>query len=86
MIFHSRSSSQSGSRGLTISPRMVTDPLSAPNSVLGFSRSGTICATGLPFFVTVTGSPVAATSSSTARNFALHSEAFMVLVMAAAPI
>jgi hypothetical protein len=35
--------------------------------------------------VTMTGSPVAATSSSTARNFALHSEAFMVLVKAAVP-
>ena len=69
-----------------MSPRIVTDPFRAPNSVLGFSRRGTICPTGLPFFVTVTGSPVAATSSSTARNFALHSEAFMVLVMAAFPI
>ena len=86
MIFHSRSSSQSGSCGLTMSPKMVNEPFSAPNSVLGFSRIGTICPTGLPFLVTVTGSPVAATSSSTARNFALHSEAFMVLVMATVPI
>lgn len=86
MIFHSRSSSQSGSCGLTISPRIVTEPFRAPNSVPGFSRSGTICPTGLPFLVTVTGSPVAATSSSTARNFALHSEAFMVLVKATFPI
>ncbi len=86
MIFHSRSSSQSGSCGLTISPTIVNDPFKAPNNVLGFSRSGTICPTGLPFLVTVTGSPVAATSSSTARNFALHSEAFMVLVMAVVPI
>lgn len=86
MIFHSRSSSQSGGCGLTMSPRIVNEPFIAPNSVLGFWRRGTIWPTGLPFLVTVTGSPVAATSSSTARNFALHSEAFMVLVMATVPI
>ena len=69
-----------------MSPRIVTDPFIAPYKVLGFSRAGTIWPTGLPFLVTITGSPVAATSSSTARNFALHSEAFMVLVMASIPI
>jgi hypothetical protein len=61
------------------------ESFNAPNSVFGFSTAGTICATGLPFFVTVTGSRVAATSSSTASNFALHSDAFMILVMAAPP-
>jgi Tfp pilus assembly protein FimT len=41
-----------------------------------------ISATGLPFLVTMTRSCLEATSSSTPKNFALHSDAFMVFVMA----
>jgi len=37
--------------------------------------------TGLPFLITTTDSPVSATSSTTERNFSLHSNAFMVFVM-----
>lgn len=82
MIFHSRSSSQSGSSGCDRSAKIFVESFRAPSNVLGFSTAGTICATGLPFLVTVTGSRVCSTSSSTASNFALHSDAFMTLVMA----
>lgn len=41
-------------------------------------RSGTSRATGLPFLVIWTLSPVAATSSITLRHLALNSEAFIV--------
>lgn len=86
MLRYSRSSSQSGSLDETMSPTMVNEPLRAPVIAAGLTTNDTICATGLPFLVTVTGSPVAATSSSTASNFALHSDAFMTLVMAASPL
>ena len=59
-----------------------TDPFKAPMIDLGFSTKGMISATGLPFLVTMTRSCLAATSSSTPKNFALHSDAFMVFVMA----
>jgi len=85
MLRYSRSSSQSGPLDETMSPTMVNEPLSAPVIAAGLTISDTIWATALPFLVTVTGSPVAATSSSTASNFALHSDAFMTLVMATSP-
>ena len=60
---------------------MMTDPFKAPTIDFGFSMYGMICATGLPFLVTMTRSWLFATSSRTPKNFALHSEAFMVFVM-----
>jgi len=58
---------------------MVTHPAIAPNRLLR-SRTGTSLLTGVPFFVTSTGSPVALTSSMSFRHFALNSDAVIVLI------
>src|ERR1700730_289438 len=78
---HSLSASHSTSRGSSRSPRIVTDPFIAPRIDFGLSINGTISATGLPFLVTTIRSCLEATSSSTPKNFALHSDAFMVFVI-----
>src|SRR5829696_7508467 len=86
---HSLRASQSPPVGSSRSPRIVTEPLSAPTIDRGlfpiaidsfFPSKGTISATGLPLRVTTTPVRLDATSSKTWKNFALHSRASMVLV------
>src|SRR5205823_5608190 len=81
---HSRSSSHSSlsTIGPTISPTILKVPFVAPQSVLGFSRTATICTFALPRLVTVMGWPLSATSSIRARHRALKAAALIFLSMA----
>src|SRR6201989_1637067 len=77
--------SHSTSRGEVMSPVISTLPFQIPNGLFCADRYGTSSAIGFPCLVTMTGSPVAATSSIKARHLALNSEAFTRFAMAAPP-
>lgn len=73
-----RKASQRVRMGAMMSRLTEMDPLSAPKSVRGRRLPGTSWATGSPFLVIKTDSPVAATSSMILRHLALNSEALIV--------
>lgn len=62
-----------------MSPTIRKVPFVAPQRLLGFSRTATICTFALPRLVTVMGSPLSATSSINARHRALKAEALIFL-------
>src|SRR5262249_39402091 len=69
--------------GPTISSGISNIAFAHPISVLGFSRTATICTFALPRLVTVIGWPVSATSSVRARQRALKAAALVFLSMQA---
>src|ERR1700693_4777402 len=60
-----------------MSPTIKSSSLRAPRRLGLRGRCGTSSATGLPFFVMTTATPVRATSSIRARHLALNSDALM---------